>query len=717
MEPFTILCATCQSRIRVRNPRMIGQIAKCPKCDSMVMVAAPGRIEVESRGDQPVDSMALTKDGIGTELPLAPTTPHASADDGQVASPADQHSTDTHDGELRLVAEEDPPESRTGAPPVEAFDDSENAGWQSAAPPLMPSEQWTSPNATKTRMYLLIGFLGASGVVLASVLFFAFLRWYSSPKPDLNASGVNASDPQFPNADAAQPVTDAGSSIESEGGSPDSSAADDPNPPTSLASGTDSTENPSTLPIGMDSLDAPSEPDQSLASETPADAASDTVDVDSQLQLGGENNALEQADATGVAASEGNGALASADASANQENAVPAALPKQLEAFGEMLDWQVQPQLPDAVTVLAEAPVTAEDLGLASTEQSLQLPPIDWSTHSQTTLPGLVIAPQPLAQFVSLWSNISGVPTTVDLDSLAAANIDRNSKLELGMVRSSTIIEIAQRMGQPLGLMVRPSDNRYLTLGAPQDAIKQILPASVSVQGLLRNDSDHQWLTESLTQLFPVVAVSDWIVADEELRAPPSLDAATWFEVLRLIGSWRIAAGLPTGLAGYDPDRLVNHFVESEQIADTLDRTLDSVLPQARPVAQVLPSIARQAGFNAWIDWSQTGELGLGPQTTALVVTSARPLRRALHDFATQFSLVVAIEDKSSLWITSPKAYRQQPRYYVIPSQNLTREQWRQRLRPLTPVAVDGSVGEVVVILTPDSKFIFARCCRPTVEM
>ena len=41
MEPFKITCVTCRARLAVRNEALIGQILACPKCGSMVQVAAP----------------------------------------------------------------------------------------------------------------------------------------------------------------------------------------------------------------------------------------------------------------------------------------------------------------------------------------------------------------------------------------------------------------------------------------------------------------------------------------------------------------------------------------------------------------------------------------------------------------------------------------------------------------------------------------------------
>jgi len=41
MDLFSLTCTTCKSRLKVRDPGVIGQILACPKCGGMVMVKAP----------------------------------------------------------------------------------------------------------------------------------------------------------------------------------------------------------------------------------------------------------------------------------------------------------------------------------------------------------------------------------------------------------------------------------------------------------------------------------------------------------------------------------------------------------------------------------------------------------------------------------------------------------------------------------------------------
>ncbi|QDU55162.1 hypothetical protein [Aeoliella mucimassa] len=44
MEPFSIVCETCGAKLKVRDPGTIGQIHACPKCESMVLIAAPAAL-------------------------------------------------------------------------------------------------------------------------------------------------------------------------------------------------------------------------------------------------------------------------------------------------------------------------------------------------------------------------------------------------------------------------------------------------------------------------------------------------------------------------------------------------------------------------------------------------------------------------------------------------------------------------------------------------
>ena len=53
MEPFKIICVTCQAKLAVRNESLIGQVLACPRCESMVEITPPTG-EAASEATKPV---------------------------------------------------------------------------------------------------------------------------------------------------------------------------------------------------------------------------------------------------------------------------------------------------------------------------------------------------------------------------------------------------------------------------------------------------------------------------------------------------------------------------------------------------------------------------------------------------------------------------------------------------------------------------------------
>lgn len=638
------------------------------------------RVEVERQHGPTVDSTALTQEG------LPPALVGVAADGDPMT---DQPSDD--DAEYRLAPE--PLEaaqvdSVASAPPVlptTRTGPHAGATWIADGPAHLPSADWTSDSTTKTRQMLLVGFLGLTGVILAAVLFVGFLRWYAADTRntpsalDPNADGLIAENkvadgPAADNPPAAEPLDAA-------------SPADDLDEPVTV-------DNTANFKTANDNADATEPPDAQPSEMTAIEPNAPASDVSSTADSVDDSNA------------------------ANGEEPKPAEasleLPKRLQALGQVLQYEIQPQFSDATEILSEAPVTAEDLGLTSTVAAVEMPAIDLAAQSKITVPALVIGELPLSQFVSLWSNLSGIPTAVNFDSLAAAGMDRNQNLSLAMVQSATLGSLVEQIGTPLGLQAVPHDNRFLELVAPDSEIESKLSEAISLAGLVAPDAE-AWLIESMPQLFPTHSLA-WKIEGGKLLRPQTdsgeaLEPLAWFTVVRLLEGWRQAAGLAPTLPEYEPALLSAGLTAPSDVAG-LDFVLQQVQPEARPLAQVIPRICREAGVHAWIDWPAVASIGVGPQTTGLVLTSQRPLRRALADYASEFSLVVAVLDKQTLWLTSNQAYRRSPQLYVIPAGGDSADEWKSRLRPLTPASTgELGVGTVVSIATPDGKFILARCC------
>ena len=65
MQPFSIQCVTCKSKLTVSKPALLGQILVCPKCNSMVQIpeSHPSETEILApASDSPELSIAQQHD-------------------------------------------------------------------------------------------------------------------------------------------------------------------------------------------------------------------------------------------------------------------------------------------------------------------------------------------------------------------------------------------------------------------------------------------------------------------------------------------------------------------------------------------------------------------------------------------------------------------------------------------------------------------------------
>ncbi len=170
-EPFSVQCLTCGSRLRVTDPAIVGTIAACPRCNSMVQIERPGnQVAV---GASNVDSQAITEDAID-----APHEPE--------------------------IADTDTSSSFSGTDSIAPSSD-EQPGLASPLPPAFQSER-----THRSRQIALVVAVSVSGL-LAAVLFFSwFVRnWREqSPTVKIDSSDNPAASPLSVDTTAVEPTQD-----------------------------------------------------------------------------------------------------------------------------------------------------------------------------------------------------------------------------------------------------------------------------------------------------------------------------------------------------------------------------------------------------------------------------------------------------------------------------------------------------------------------------
>lgn len=639
------------------------------------MIQLPQQVRVETGG--PVDSTALTKDALtsdfANEYRLAPN------DDDEV--------------QLQEEANSDSGTASYDAPPI--ANDWQTKSSVMTSEPLMPSQQWTSQSATRTRQFLLVGFLGGTGILLAALLFIAFMRWHSSSNTTAQATNPEAN---------AQPSMEP---LNNELLDPSTTTAD-PKP-----------EGQEGLKLQVDSVQAENpaqpavDPNANVAA-TPT-ATPDQPDGTNPASVNPTDADVNPTAANPTAANAGNIGLANLDPSA-QEAVKTSDLPKQLKKFEKLLMTEIEPTLPQDVEFTGPPPPTAEDLGLESVTDSMAIAPVDVSRQLQQTLHGVSLPPQPMAHLLNSWVHVSGIPISADLDALLIAGVETEKSYSYKHASDESPLKLADHLesiSKKLGVSIAPVNNQFLVVGVPRDQLEARMPKSLPITDLVASDEQQAWLIATLDQLFPDHA-GKWQVADGNLSVDRSqVDLVTWSWIVKLMNSWRAAIGGEVAEKITHKD-LLSAFVPSAKLS-ALEQSLSQVTIETLPVGMLLNSICSEAKVQCWVDWPSLLANGCGPSTSEMMVTNGRPLKRSLGQLVNKYDLVLAIENERSLLLTTPVAYRANVRLFVVPSGGRTAEQWLEEIQPFTPGTTE-RVLQVQAIMTPDQKYVILRCCRPYIR-
>ncbi len=212
-EPFSVQCLTCGSRLKVPDPSLIGTIAACPKCNSMV------QIELNGSDSSATETSARPQVAVG-----ASSVDSEAITEGAIAAPEMDDSAN--------------PSGFSGGDEVEPQ--------PAETGPLPPS--WQSTRTRRSRQIALVVAVSISGL-LASVLMFSwFVRnWNSESVSQVDEPSTEVT----PEPETEEPVPG-----EAASGDPDNTEAE-PNPES-----------------GQPSVEANDTPEDNVA---PADVAPDSI--------------------------------------------------------------------------------------------------------------------------------------------------------------------------------------------------------------------------------------------------------------------------------------------------------------------------------------------------------------------------------------------------------------------------------------------------------
>ncbi len=166
MQPFTISCLTCATKLKVSDESLIGEILRCAKCHSMVLVERPSEAfgETKAAAAATAGAATLAEFDVSPEIEPTPIDVPEPPAVPPVANP------------IRTAAATEPPltepfasaESSAGLQP-EATPVEQAAIPNIPAPPVLASQRW-----------ILMGAAGAVGMMFV-VSIWLFLKLQSAP--------------------------------------------------------------------------------------------------------------------------------------------------------------------------------------------------------------------------------------------------------------------------------------------------------------------------------------------------------------------------------------------------------------------------------------------------------------------------------------------------------------------------------------------------------
>jgi hypothetical protein len=738
VEPFSITCTTCKSRLKVKSEAAIGHLLKCPKCGGMVMVKLPEepkpgdsaslRAETAPSIQKPIrpadaqdtigenqdfdDVEALLAAGAPKGAPpaakstaatktVAPTTPVVAKAAG--AAPA---KTVVRDKSSRF-AEGEPAvgvvhgtSNGSGASGINGKSAAANGTavkepvQKEPAPPVpgsealpLPSSDWSAQRPWKSWLFLAVSILLGMGLAFGVVAF--TLNFFGegtevAGNPDQNPGGENKPVETVPAA--GSPGTESGTTkpakSPTETTKPPAVEKGPPKPPEEKGK-TEKTKPapPSTEedPLGLNKK-PPEEPKP--ASTLPAN------DPFSKF----ENILVSPRDPT---------APAVAPAATVPGGPKPAELPA---------EGPVKPTLPRPAARLISIPTRMND-----------------------PIPGLKISADevPLADFLQTMQDFSTIPITLEPDNLwvfkqtAVTPVPafEGENLKFGPVLASVLTQMGlEAVVEDEQLIVRKPE---LTRDKMTKELK-LRQREYDVRKLTHEDEKQA--TELAERVMSLVEPGTWGDDDDETACALTPGKTTFVvrhrlsahvQFLMLLEKLRVARGLTPLSEGYDADTF-RLDTRTEKAAARLAAPIKLTFNQPTPLVKVCQSLSKLGKVRILVDWRSIAHSGWNPDAEVTLKVDGKPLSEALTALLEPMDLAYRVVDGKTIQIVSPQFLAEHLELEVHPVKELVASQ--EQIEPLL-ARVRGSLTEGAaeppgqLWLDAESKSLVAMLPQPKQQL
>jgi hypothetical protein len=618
VEPFKVTCVTCRARLTVRDESAIGQILACPRCSSMVHVAAPaaGAAAVTSAIAKPAAAAAApTDDSFSFDVDEAPTP----------RPPTPAHEAATFDDAVDMGG----PVEQVVAPPAPI------------APP--PVGGWGP---------LKFAAVTAGAALAGSALVAATLTWWN--RNDAPALPTSAPSPPAAAAAASQPTAEPSAlPIATDDPAANELAATAPPPPSEPS--TPATDPDLDLvfdpPAANNANAAPVEPapdlgtgrlsDQSDPAEDAPLAVAPPEEPQPRLRIdplqfdpeGLNLTMLREGPATNPLEASQSAAPTSADATASM---TPPTVPEAAAGSLDPADAPVRREAPDAD---ADQP--------------------DAASLAARKFPAVKVDGMPLAQFIDFAGEMSGLAISVAPEVLRRAAVSSATAVKCD-AKDAAIEELLAAALAPLRLAPHLDGNQLVLERRGGDKQRQV---DYKIDDLAADDAVVKQFAERLQRF---AAPETWQTAGGEAKLAIDgqtlrADAleSTQYEALFFLERYRQALSLPT--RSRYPARMLAPSSAYADVAERLQAPTTFTFSQYTPLREIFRYWQDELGLAVLVDWPALARERLTPQTRIAAGATDQPWAEALDAVLTPLGLAWRAIDARTIEITSLEKDRLQP--------------------------------------------------------
>ena len=340
-----------------------------------------------------------------------------------------------------------------------------------------------------------------------------------------------------------------------------------------------------------------------------------------------------------------------------------------------------------------------------------------WVEKGKLQLRSLKIKDTNFLRCIDSFGRMTGVGITVDWQSCRIAGIELTKPLQLDS-QGKSVAELVAEIVENMGLEWTLDKQGLPVISASRAAMESKLPLDWSVPDLFEEGFEQQ-SCDALLRLWGYEDVCSFssgrlqwnerATPIEKANVQASLNTLASLRKLRADHPWQPKNEIQ---AIFSPDQWYSSIAAlNRQVG------MSVIIPEPRPIADLLMTAAKATNLNVCIDWQNAWNHGLIPNKPATSVLRGRTFPQIANRFLTDYALDLIPISEDSFWITTGDVRRKMVR--VVPiriPRDLKLEELKQSLRLIAPLGPDDRSRFKVIPIPGTTDLFWARVCSPRAD-